>query len=132
MQVRLKLDTCGIKLKLPQWHQLSAQQRQQLVTLPCNTEAETQHYRSLLQQWVLQLTGESATQLAIDPHPAWQDCTAIADSVVKKAQDFGVNLQLRQWAALTSEQRFALFKLSRSNHENRNFLPALKEFQITW
>jgi Conserved nitrate reductase-associated protein (Nitr_red_assoc) len=35
-----------------------------------------------------------------------------------------------QWATLTPDQRFALLKLSRSNHENRNFLPALKEFQV--
>jgi hypothetical protein len=35
-----------------------------------------------------------------------------------------------QWAALSPLQRFALIKLSRSSHENSNFLPALKEFQL--
>lgn len=130
MQVRLKLDSCGIKLKLPQWHHLSDRERQQLVTLPCNTEDEIQHYRTLLKQWIWERTGEPATELKIDPHPAWKDSSTIPASVVQKAQEVGATIQLEQWAALTSEQRFALLKLSRSNHENRNFLPALKEFHV--
>ncbi|MBW4625975.1 MAG: nitrate reductase associated protein [Brasilonema octagenarum HA4186-MV1] len=130
MQVRLKLDTCGIKLKLPQWHCFSDQERQQLVDLPCDTEAETQHYRDMLQQLVCDRTGEPATELAVDPNPEWKNSTVIADSVLQKAQEVGVALQVHQWANLTLDQRFALLKLSRSNHENRNFLPALKEFWV--
>jgi len=34
MQVRFKLDTCGIKLKLPHWNRFSPEQRQKLVDLP--------------------------------------------------------------------------------------------------
>jgi hypothetical protein len=130
MQVRLKLDTCGIKLKLPQWHRFSDQERQQLVDLPCDTEAETQHYRDMLQQLVYDRTGEPATELAVDPNPEWKNSTVIADSVLQKAQEAGVALQVDQWANLTQDQRFALLKLSRSNHENHNFLPALKEFRV--
>jgi hypothetical protein len=130
MQVRLKLDTCGIKLKLPQWNCFSDQERQQLVDLPCDTEAETQYYRDMLQQLVCDRTGEPATELAIDPNPEWKNSTVIADSVLQKAQEVGIALQVDQWATLTPDQRFALLKLSRSNHENRNFLPALKEFQV--
>jgi hypothetical protein len=130
MQVRLKLDTCGIKLKLPQWHRFSDQERQQLVDLPCDTEVETQHYRDMLQQMVCDRTGEPATELAVDPNPEWKNSTVIADSVLQKAQEVGVALQVQQWENLTPDQRFALLKLSRSNHENRNFLPALKEFRV--
>jgi hypothetical protein len=130
MQVRLKLDTCGIKLKLPQWHRFSDQERQQIVDLPCDTEAETQHYRDRLQQLVCDRTGEPATELAVDPHPEWKNSTMIAESVLQKAQEEGIALQVHQWANLTPDQRFALLKLSRSNHENHNFLPALKEFQV--
>lgn len=130
MQVRLKLDTCGIKLKLPQWHSFNDQERQMLVDLPCDTEAETQHYRDTLKQLVCDRTGEPATELAIDPDPEWKNSTVIAESVLQKAQAVGVVLHVYQWADLTYEQRFALLKLSRSNHENHNFLPALKEFQV--
>ncbi|MBW4553310.1 MAG: nitrate reductase associated protein [Aphanocapsa sp. GSE-SYN-MK-11-07L] len=130
MQVRLKLDTCGIKLKLPQWHCLSPQERQMLVESPCQTESEIQDYRRTLQQLVCDRTGETATELAIDLNPAWKNPTAIAASVLTKAQAVGVELDLHQWKNLTQAQRFALIKLSRSNHENHNFLPALKEFQV--
>jgi hypothetical protein len=130
MQVRLKLDTCGIKLKLPQWHSFNDQERQMLVELPCATETEIQHYQDILQQLIYARTGELATKFAIDLDPEWKNTAVIAASVLQKVQAVGVNLHLHQWANLTNDQRFALLKLSRSNHENRNFLPALKEFQV--
>ncbi|MFM7384388.1 MAG: nitrate reductase associated protein, partial [Microcystaceae cyanobacterium] len=40
MLVRMKLDTCGVKLKLTHWHQLDQTERQNLVTWPCTTPAE--------------------------------------------------------------------------------------------
>jgi hypothetical protein len=130
MQVRLKLDTCGIKLKLAQWHRFKEEERQDLVNLPCETEAEVQTYRQRLQRLILERTGESATELAIDPHPAWKNAETVADSVQAKATEIGVTITPFQWANLSPAQRFALIKLSRSNHENANFLPALHEFQI--
>lgn len=130
MQVRLKLDTCGIKLKLPQWHLFSSQERETLVNLPCKTEEEIKIYRELLQQLVLQHTGETATELPVDRDPAWKKANEIAPSVREKAREIGVEITQQQWAGLTSEQRFALIKLSRSSHENRNFLPALQEFNL--
>ncbi|MDA0674030.1 MAG: hypothetical protein O3C67_10055, partial [Cyanobacteria bacterium] len=37
---------------------------------------------------------------------------------------------LEQGAGLIPLQRFALIKLSRPGHENRNFLPACQEFGL--
>jgi hypothetical protein len=130
MQVRLKLDTCGMKLKLPQWNKFNQDDRQLLVDTPCETDSEAADYRELLYHMVLQRTGDTATDLAIDPHPDWEDVTIIPDSVQEKAQDVGVTLSQTQWASLTLLRRFALIKLSRSGHENTNFLPALKEFHL--
>ncbi|WP_439648941.1 nitrate reductase associated protein [Leptolyngbya ohadii] len=39
-------------------------------------------------------------------------------------------LPCKDGAILTAMQRFALIKLSRSQHENKNFLPALREFNL--
>lgn len=130
MQMRYKLDSCGVKLKLPHWLQLTPEERQTLTSLPCSTAAEMQSYRSLLHQLVQSHTGEIPSDLPIDSHPAWLDQTTIPESVQEKAQTLAVPMTLEQWAALTPLQRFALIKLSRSQHENKNFLPALKEFQI--
>ena len=131
MQVRLKLDTCGIKLKLPQWHRLSPEDRQALVELPCTTASEVQAYRELLQRLVLERAGETATNLPVEPNPAWMDTATVPPSVQSSAQQkVGVAITSSQWATLTPEQRFALIKLSRSNHENENFIPALKEFHL--
>ncbi|MDX2213245.1 MAG: nitrate reductase associated protein [Oculatellaceae cyanobacterium bins.114] len=130
MRVRLKLDTCGIKLKLPQWNQFTLSDRQQLLDLPCDSEAAIATYRATLQHLIQERTGEIATELAIDPTPAWQDTATIPTSVQARADELGLTLMQHQWATLTPDQRFALIKLSCSEHEHRNFLPALKEFQI--
>lgn len=130
MQVRMKLDTCGVKLKLQHWHQFTVQERQSLVEMPCTTPEEIQLYRQYLQQQVIEHTGTPASDLPVDTHLAWMDETTIPPIVQEKAQEVEVSITSQQWATLTPEQRFALIKLSRPSHENQNFLPALKEFQL--
>jgi hypothetical protein len=128
MQVRFKLDTCGIKLKLTHWHQFEASDRQALVDLPCITPAEIQSYRDFLADLVMQRTGEIAKDLSIEPQPDWLKADEIPVSVLDQAQAVGTAIAPAQWTHLSPLQRFALIKLSRSAHENRNFLPAWQEF----
>ena len=130
MQVRYKLDHCGVKLKLTQWNHFTQDDRQALVSLPCEVETEVQAYRNLLHQLVLNRTGTAATDLEIDPTPAWLDNNQIPENVQEKAKEVGAIFSLDHWQNLTSLQRFALIKLSRSSHENNNFLPALQEFGV--
>lgn len=130
MLVRMKLDNCGVKLKLSHWNQLSQTERQDLVDLPCSSALERQTYRDYLQNLITLKTGEPAKELAIDPHPPWLDETQIPDRVLEKAAEYQVNISLEQWSNLTPAQRFALIKLSRPSHENQNFQPALREFNL--
>ncbi|OKH24286.1 nitrate reductase associated protein [Chroogloeocystis siderophila] len=129
MQVRYKLDTCGIKLKLSHWTQFSAAERQALVEKPCSGE-QVIAYRDFLQQLVQQHTGVAAGELPIESHPAWLNDTEIPSDLQLKAQEVGVTMTLQQWRSLTPLQRFALIKLSRPSHENKNFVPALQEFHL--
>lgn len=130
MQVRFKLDTCGVKLKLAHWNQLVYAERRQLIEQPCTTPDEIEHYRTTLRQLVEAHGGDRPADLPVAETPAWNDLTTLPDSVQAQAQSHGVSLTLDQWGSLTPLQRFALIKLSRSNHENHNFIPALKEFKL--
>ncbi|NCJ07965.1 nitrate reductase maturation protein NarM [Synechococcales cyanobacterium C] len=145
MAVRYKLDTCGIKLKLDQWHQFPFAARQALVEMPCDTteqdtteqdttEQDTtkhiQQYRLYLQDLIWQYSHVKATELPIDPHPPWLDTTQTPTDLNAKAEAAGLSVSLSQWQQLTPLQRFALIKLSRPSHESRNFIPALKEFGL--
>jgi hypothetical protein len=130
MQVRMKLDTCGTKLKLTHWHQFTQEERQELVEKPCTTVEEIQTYREYIQNLVINHTGTPASDLPVEDNPAWMDATTIPPTVQEKVQELGVSLTSQHWASLTPAQRFALIKLSRPSHENKNFLPALKEFQL--
>ncbi|WGV28072.1 nitrate reductase associated protein [Halotia branconii] len=130
MHVRYKLDTCGIKLKLSDWNQMTQAEHETLVELPCTTEVEVKLYQEYLQQLILERTGTPASKLPIEYYPAWMNSSTIPVSLQKKAQEIGVNLTLQQWQALNPLQRFALIKLSRPGHENKNFPLALAEFHL--
>ncbi|WP_009631993.1 nitrate reductase associated protein [Synechocystis sp. PCC 7509] len=130
MQVRLKLDTCGIKLKLADWTHFSEAERQAIALQPCITTTEIQAYRQRLQTFVQKYTGSQAKDLAVEAYPEWMDDTNIPISLQAKVQELGAGLTIQQWQALTPLQRFALIKLSRPSHENKNFLPALQEFHL--
>ena len=130
MLVRMKLDNCGVKLKLFHWNQFSKTERQTLVDKPCDTTQQRQAYRQWLQNLIISKTGQPAKELEIDPDPPWLNQTNIPQSVCAKAEEHNVLLSLEQWSNLNAAQRFALIKLSRPSHENKNFMPALKEFGI--
>lgn len=130
MQVRYKLDTSGIKLKLSDWNKMTPSEREALVELPCDTETEIQSYQEYLQQLILERTGTPPSKLPIEPYPAWMNANTVPASLQEKAQEIGVTLTLQQWETLTPLQRFALIKLSRSGHENRNFPLAMAEFHL--
>ena len=131
MSVRYKLDTCGVKLKLSHWNGLSQTERQQLVESPCATASETAAYRTLLRDLVQRQTGSLPADLPVEPQPAWMDTAQIPASVEAAALAVNQALSLTQWAMLSPLERFALIKLSRSQHESANFLPALREFNLT-
>ena len=130
MMIRLKLDTCGVKLKLVHWNQFNADERRSLLEIPCSTSDEIENYRQFLQGLIIQKTGQPATELAIASNPAWLDPETIPESVQSKATETGLTLTQSQWRSLTPIQRFALIKLSRASHENHNFVPALQEFGL--
>ena len=130
MQVRYKLDTCGIKLKLQHWHSFSTIQRQKLIDWPCITAAEIEHYRNHLRSQVYQNLNTYPHDLPIDQNPAWMESDTIPTCVLKQLEELNMDIKLSRWQNLTPLQRFALIKLSTSNHENNNFLPALHEFGL--
>lgn len=130
MVVRYKLDTCGIKLKLSHWNHFNLAEREALVDLPCVTAGEIKTYREFLQELVIKQTGAPASELTIEENPAWMDGKNIPSDVLEKAKEEGVNITIEKWEILSPVQRFALIKLSRPSHENHNFLPAMKEFQL--
>ncbi|NER82934.1 MAG: nitrate reductase maturation protein NarM [Leptolyngbya sp. SIO1D8] len=130
MQVRYKLDNCGIKLKLEHWHRFTTAEREQLVALPCASATETAAYRNALQTLIAQHTNVPAKEIPIDPQPPWSQTKAVPPDVQAQASQVGTAIAQESWANLTPLQRFALCKLSRPSHENRNFAPALREFNL--
>lgn len=130
MVVRLKLDTCGVKLKLAEWNHLTQVECQKLVGLPCEDPAEVLAYREYISQLILQHTGHEASLLPVETNPAWLNDRVIPVLIQDRAREAQLEITLAQWAGLTPIQRFALIKLTRSQHENNNFFPALREFGL--
>lgn len=130
MQVRYKLDTCGVKLKLQHWNQFNDRDRHNLVESPCDTITTIQDYRDRLRQLVQTQTGEYPKDLPIEDEPPWSRTDVIPEDVLTEVKGFDQSLSIDQWRSLSDLQRFALIKLSRPGHENRNFQPALVEFGL--
>lgn len=130
MIVRFKLDACGIKLKLAEWSRFDTCERRQLSELPCSTREEIKQYKNFLRQLILKRTGLEATYLEIEESPAWADTERIFPVLQQQANRFGWEISIEQWKNLFSLQRFALLKLCRPGHENKNFPKAMKEFGL--
>ena len=130
MIVRLNLDTCGVKLKLAEWNHFTQAECQQLVDLSCEQSAEIKEYKEYVSRLIFEHTKHEASLLSIEPHPPWLNDQEIPPSIMIKASESQAEISLAQWASLSPLQRFALIKLTRSQHENNNFLPALVEFGL--
>jgi hypothetical protein len=68
--------------------------------------------------------------LPINYQPAWGNLEEIPELLQEKAKEFNWEITNEQWSGLTNLQRFALTKLYRPGHENKNFPKAMKEFGL--
>ena len=130
MIARFKLDACGIKLKLSEWNEFTLDERTSLTTLPAKSEAEILNYRKHVQQLVKGHTGDEATDLHVEKNPAWLILNKLSESLIEKLKEYSWSISLNQWQSLSDLQRFVLLKLSRPNHESKNFIKAVKEFGL--
>lgn len=130
MAVRFKLDGCGIKLKLSEWNQFSVAERTELSLYPTPDEEQLINYKKRVQQLVFDHTGKEATTMQVEPKPAWAELEKIHEALLNKLKEYHWTISVSQWKALSDLQRFALTKLSRPSHENKNFAKAMKEFGL--
>lgn len=129
MVVRMKLDLCGVKLSLRQWSRFTMAQRSQLTKSPITSLNERAAYRALLVYLISTQTGEEPKFLPDVNSDIWEKSDAVPEVVLQAALSFGEPPPtLDQWSRLSSLQRFALIKLTRSGHDNLNFVPAMREF----
>jgi hypothetical protein len=131
MIVRFKLDACGIKLKLKEWSKMTLEEREQLAVLPTETPYHLHFYAHYLESLVLTHTGQEATKLSSEKtSSAWSVTDRVPPELQARLAEEKMQLTLDQWNSLSVLQRFALIKLSRPGHENKNFPRAMMEFGI--
>jgi hypothetical protein len=130
MIVRFKMDAAGIKLKLSEWSKFKKEERIQLALLPAATGDETKEYHNYLATLIESRTSGTATTLTVNTNPDWENLENIPDMLIEKAKELDLVITTVQWKALTNLQRFALLKLCRPGHENKNFPKAIKEFNL--
>lgn len=130
MIVRFKLDACGIKLKLSEWSKFSINERELLSEIKCEQKFELEFYRNYLQQLVYNYNGKKAAELTIDEDPAWSHVNEIPFLLKQELAKYHWRISLLQWKSLTNLKRFALMKLCKPGHENKNFPKAIKEFGL--
>ncbi len=131
MAARFRLDLCGVKLSLRAWSRFDHATRENLASATIESEGEVEEYRASVCRDI-EAIGEHPSFLAKDASPAWRDRDQVPLVVLKTALDKGMPLDgLVFWGALTDLQRFALIKLTKPGHENKNFAPAMNEFGLS-
>jgi hypothetical protein len=131
MIVRFKLDLAGVKLKLSEWCRFSVDERSTLARLPCSDIEQVGRYRQLLVTMVRKQSGVDPVFIPVDDAPAWRNTTIVHPPLNDHASTHNRYVSLSQWRRLTDLQRFALLKLFKPGHENKNFLKAMDEFALT-
>lgn len=130
MIVRFKMDAAGIKLKLAEWSKFSVDERIELAVKPCTTKKETEGYRTYLADLIKKYTRQEATYMEVEQFPVWANTDFVPGLLNDKAKEFGWTISTEQWKSLTELQRFALSKLYKEGHENKNFPKAIREFGL--
>lgn len=130
MIVRFKMDAAGIKLKLAEWSKFTIDERIALAVNPAATTEEAGEYNNYLSGLIKKYTAADAAVLALEAEPAWSVLHGIPAILQDKAKECGWEIGITQWKQLTNLQRFALLKLCRPGHENKNFPKAMKEFGL--
>ena len=130
MVIRFKMDIAGIKLKLSEWKKFSSEERIELALMNCDFKEASEQYARYLAGLIKKYTRRDPTSLEVNRTPAWTDRHSIPAILSEKLKKFNWNLSIDQWTYLTDLQRFALLKLCRPGHENKNFPKAMKEFNL--
>ena len=130
MIIRFKMDMAGIKLKLSEWRKFSTEERIELALMRCGLNEESMHYAGYLSGLLKKHTDRDPTGMDVNKTPAWNELHSIPGILIEKLKEFDWNLSIDQWAYLTDLQRFALLKLCRPGHENKNLPRAMKEFNL--
>jgi hypothetical protein len=132
MAVRFKLDACGIKLSLRQWSRFLPEERRDLLMTPCETASEIESYRGRLVELIGLREGGEVKILTDTSSLGWEQTQELPSAVRSFAQSIAIAPPSNaQWRKLSQLQRFVLVKLSRDNHDNVNFIPAMREFGLT-
>jgi hypothetical protein len=129
MAARLRLDLCGIKLQLSEWSKMTDIEKRKVAAWPYNLPGQMDACGDYLKGIVFRRTGREATVLSTCSPNQWADTTRVPEAVETKMAEYNWTLPLEEWKSLSELQRFALVKLTRAGHENRNFPRAVMEFR---
>lgn len=129
MIVRFKMDIVGIKLPLSAWARFTEHEKEALAFMPVSTCTDKTNYDNYLCGLILGRTGKEPSRI-LTSNFNWEQVDEVPQELEEKTAEFGWNISLCQWRNLSKLKRFALLKLCRPGHENRNFPIAMNEFHL--
>ena len=126
LDVRRKLDVCGVKLSLKDWHRFSLEERVTLCHLPCETVEEIEaitRYIDFLAYRYCGRASEKVTPLDIN---LWN--SALPQAVIERSAA-SKTVSEKEWRKLPSHHRYALFKTAVSEKQPEAFEQVLNQIR---
>jgi hypothetical protein len=131
MHFRLRLDLCGIKLSKRDWNVFGLSDKQELLSMPCETQEEIQAFRRKLKAMIAGCNGDSIEVEPVGELAPWKNTAAVPTSIQKQISGLDMTPpSLSQWVRLNELQRFALLKLTREGHVKKEIGQVLDEFDL--
>jgi hypothetical protein len=127
LAVRRKLDLAGLKLSLAGWTAMTRAERLAVCHLPVDGEGDLDVYREALKGFA-ERSGHPIAPLEGGPldRAAWGP-GRIPESLAART----AKLALRQWSALSEEERYVLFRLSEARRTPEKLNSALRELRLS-
>ena len=123
--------TWQVQLKLAEWCRFTVDERARLAGLPCDNKSSSSAIPAIADfNGVEKLRSRTCFNTC-------RYCTSLANTAIvdpalnAHAATHNRYITLLQWRELTDLQRFALLKLFKPGHENKNFINAMDEFVLT-
>jgi hypothetical protein len=128
LELRRKLDICGIKISLKDWLAIGIAERRALCHLPCDSAEEIAVFGDYLESIAERYRGTPYDKCEPADLTQWNS-DEVPPAVLAKSAELGPTVTPQEWRRWQSPQRYALYKTAVSHNQPEAFERVLAQLR---